>query len=294
MNFFLQTLIDAFSLGGLYALLALGLGMVFGIMRLVNFAHGEIIMICGYAMFFLAGQSSWLVVAGILVVSVVVAVLMERVAFRPLRGAEPSTLMIASFALSYFLQNLALAIMGGFPKSLDALPVLIKPINLYRLNVPTGSVVTIIVTAAVLIALTLFLQRTSLGIQMRAAAEDSTASQLLGVRTNRVVASAFVISGLLAGIMSLLFISQLGLVGPRVGLEPLIVAFVGVVLGGMGSLPGAALGGFMVGVIQTAFQAVLPPTLGGYRQAFVFGVVIFFLLFRPRGILAPPQVERRA
>jgi branched-chain amino acid transport system permease protein len=202
--------------------------------------------------------------------------------------------MIASFALSYFLQNLAMATMGGFAKSLNALPMLVKPITVFALRVPTSNVITIGVTVGVLIALTLFLQRTSLGVQMRAAAEDVITAQLLGVKTNRVVASAFAISGLLAGIVSLLFIGQLGLVWHGVGIEPLIVAFVAVVLGGMGSLPGAALGGFIVGVLQTSFQTALPTTLAGYRQAFVFAVVIFFLLIRPQGILPPRSAGRRA
>lgn len=294
MIFFIQTLIDAISLGGLYALMALGLAMVFSIMGLVNWAHGEILMISGYTMFFLAGQSPFLVVFGTLAVSVVLALGMERVAFRPLRGAEPTSLMIASFALSYFLQNLALATMGGFAKSLNALPYLIMPVAIFDLQVSMGSIITIFVTAAVLILLTIFLRRTSLGVQMRAAAEDIVTAQLLGVKTNKVVASAFSISGLLAGIVSLLFIGQLGLVGHTVGIEPLIVAFVGIVLGGMGRLSGAALGGFMVGILQTSFQASLPPTLGGYRQAFVFAVVLFFLLFRPQGILPRRSVGRRA
>ena len=294
MVYMLQTIIDAVSLGALYALLAIGLAMVFGIMRLVNWAHGDIIMLSGYVMFFLAGQFPWMLVIITLIFSIGIALLMERVAFRPLRGAEPSSLMIASFALSYFLQGLALAIMGGFPKSLNALPFLMKPINIYNLSVSTGSILTIFVTASVLIALTIFLQKTSLGIQMRAAAEDVTTAQLLGVKTNKVVASSFAISGMLAGIVALLFIGQLGLVGSTVGTEPLIIAFVSVVLGGMGSLPGAVLGGFIIGVTQTIFQAVLPSELGGYRQAYVFGIVILFLLFRPQGILPPQSVGRKA
>jgi len=292
--FFVQTAVDAIGLGALYALMALGLAMVFSIMRLVNWAHGEIVMICGYTMFFLAAQSPWLVVIGTLAVSVGIALGMERAVFRPLRGAEPTTLMIASFALSYFLQNLALVTMGGFAKSHNALPILVEPITMLGLQVSTGSFITIFVTAAVLVLLTVFLRRTSLGIQMRAAAEDIVAAQLLGVRTNKVVAAAFSISGLLAGIVSLLFIGQLGLVSHTVGTAPLIVAFVGVVMGGMGNLSGAVLGGFTVGILQTIFQASLPPTLGGYRQAFVFAVVLFFLRFRPQGILPQRSVGRRA
>jgi len=293
MSSLFQTAIDAISLGGLYALLALGLAVLFSIMRLVNWAHGEIIMIGGYVLFFLDGYSPWLVVVATIGICMFIALGMERIAFRSLRGAEPTTLMITSFAVSYFLQNLALALMGGFAKSLNAIPVLIEPITLFGLSVPKGSIITIIVTAAVMIVLTLFFRRSFLGIQMRAAAEDIVAAQLLGVKINTVVASAFAISGLLAGIVSVLFIGQMGLVGHTVGVEPLIIAFVAVVFGGMGSIPGAALGGFLVGVMQTLFQAALPPALGGFRQAFVFGAVLLILLIRPQGIIPQRTVKRR-
>ncbi|MBW1714008.1 MAG: branched-chain amino acid ABC transporter permease [Deltaproteobacteria bacterium] len=242
----------------------------------------------------MAGFSSWLIIVVTLAVAVLVSLGMERAIFRSLRGAEATTLMIASFALSYFLQNLALATMTGFAKSFDGIPLLIKTVTIYQLHIPLGNIVTIVVTTAVLVFLSMFLKRTSLGVQMRAAAEDIITAQLLGVQTNRVVATAFAISGFMAGVVALLSLGQLGMVGHISGVEPLIVAFVAVVLGGMGSLVGAALGGFLVGIIQTVFQVGLPTDLGGYRQAFVFIVVIAILLFRPQGILAQRTTGRKA
>lgn len=286
----LQTLIDAFSVGSLYALVALGLAVVFGIMRLVNWAHGELIVIGGYLMYVLTGRPAALMVTAVVACVIAAALLMNVVAFRPLRRADTTTLLIASFALSYLLQSAFLVAFTSFARPISALSTLSKPVELAGFRVPIVTLVTIAVTAGVLSVLVVFLRKTDLGLQMRGAAEDFEMSRLLGVPANRVIGIAFAISGALAGIVAVLYFAQQGIVSPTSGVQPLIVAFVAVVLGGMGTLSGAVLGGFIVGVCETGFQALLPASLGQYRQAFVFLLVIVFLLLRPQGLLPPKSI----
>lgn len=293
MDYVIQTIVDVLSLGGLYALLALGLGVVFSIMNLVNWAHGELIVVGGYTMYLLAGFPLPVVILGTVITVTVTALLMERAAFRPIRGAAPSTLMFTSFALSYLLQNAALIAFGSFPKSIPGMSGLISQVKIGSVELPLVNIITILVTICVLVVLVLFLKRSSLGLQMRASAEDFVTSRLLGVKANRVVVASFAISGLLAGVVALLFLGQQGVVRPTTGLEPLTIAFVAVVLGGMGNLSGAVLGGFVVGALQTGFQVLLPVAYGQYRSAFVFFLVIVFLLFRPQGLLPPRTAARR-
>lgn len=281
----LQNLIDAVSLGAVYALAALGIGLIFGIMRLINFAHGELIMIGGYTLFLLAGHP-WLVMGLAVLLTVSIAALgMERLAFRTLRGASPTTLLIASFALSYLLQHLVLLAFGSRPTGVDFLSVLNQSIELGGLRIPMLQLATIALTLLLIAALTLFFARTEIGMQMRAAAEDFTMARLVGVKADRVIAFAFGISGLLASVLSLYLVTQTGTVSYKMGISMVLVAFVSVVIGGMGSLAGAALGGFLVGVVSVSLQAYLPVELRPYRDAFVYLLFIAFLLWRPEGLM---------
>lgn len=262
-------------------------------MNLINWAHGELIMIGGYVMYFLSSQPAWIVVVGTLAAVVIAALAMERIAFRPVRMADATTLMVTSFALSFFLQNGVYATIGAIPRAFGAFPSLVEPIDVFGLQVPLVSVVTIVVTLILLAGLVTFLRQTALGNQMRAAAEDFSTARLMGVKANRVIATAFAISGFLAATVALLFVAQTGQVSATMGVEPVIVAFVSVVIGGMGNLIGAALGGFIVGCLTVVLQATLPVDVADYRQAIVFGVVIGFLLFRPGGLLPSRMVGRR-
>jgi branched-chain amino acid transport system permease protein len=288
-----QTLVDAVSVGGLYALTALGIGLIFGVMRLINFAHAQLIMAAGYAVVVFVSQSVVLAIVGALAAAVLLALLVERAAFRPLRGADPAMLLIASFAVSFFLEKATIMFVGSRPKGVDFLPGLARQIELAGIRLQLLQLVTIAVCLVLLIATTWFLKSTRLGLEMRAAAENFRMAEVLGIRANRVIATAFAISALLAGTVALLAIAQTGVVQPRMGLQLVIIAFVGTVIGGLGSLPGSALGGFLVGAVTILLQALLPPDLRVFREAFLFVAVAAVLVLRPQGLIPAPGLRER-
>jgi branched-chain amino acid transport system permease protein len=293
MTIIVQHIIDALTLGSIYALLGLGIALVFGIMRLINFAHGELIMVSAYLLV-LVGDPPWPVLILLaLAVPVIFGLLMERIAFRPVRGASEATLLVTSFAVSFLLQNLALLIFGATPRTHQISTVLGESFTVAGLTVPKLSVVTIVATMVLLGGLSVFFARSRLGIQMRAAAEDFTMARILGVRANVVIASAFGISGALAGVAALLLVAQSGTATPTMGVSVILIAFVGTVLGGMGSLPGAVLGGFLLAAMSVALDAYLPGGLRVYRDAFAFGAVILVLLYRPQGLIVPKGLRTR-
>lgn len=277
--------IDGISLGSLFALFSLGIGLLFGIMRLINFAHGELIMIGAFAFSFIVGLP-WpiriLVVVGL---TMLAAVGMERVAFRYARGADPDTLLVTSFALSFLLQNLAILLFGGLPRSVAIYPFLTDSVHVGTFTIPTIEIVTVGVTAVLLVSFGAFLNRTRIGVQMRAAAENFTMARLLGVRANTVIATAFALSGLLAGVAAIILVQQTGIVQPTIGVTPVLAAFVATILGGLGSLTGAVVGGYFLGGLTVALQALLPLSVRSYRDAFVFGIVLLVLVLRPQGLL---------
>lgn len=293
MQSVVQNLVDAITFGSLYALFALGVALVFGIMRLVNFAHGSLIMIGAFALVLLSGM--WLPLRLIVVVATVVlaALLMERAAFRPVRDASPATMLITSFGVSYLLQSLATLILGTLPRSTNLLGGLTKSVTVAGISVQWLDITTIVTTAVLLGALSVFLARTPLGVQLRAAAEDFRMARVLGVRANSVIATAFAISGLLAAVASILLVTQGGVVDNTIGADPVLVAFISTVLGGMGSLRGAVLGGLVLGLITVLLQAYLPLELRYYRDAFAYTAVIAVLLLRPQGLFAAASVRTR-
>ncbi|APH73503.1 branched-chain amino acid ABC transporter permease [Aquibium oceanicum] len=293
MSWIVQALIDALSIGSIYALTALGIGLIFGIMRLINFAHAEFITVTVYilvlaiglgfpvALFFAAGGA------------LVLALLSERLAFRPVRGANPSTLLITSFALSYLLQNTLVLIFGARPMGLNILPSLSQPLLIGDVRVPMIQVVTIAVTILLLLGTGAFLRKTRIGIEMRAAAVDFQMARLLGIRANRVIAVAFGLSGILASSAAVLYVAQTGVVEPRLGLHLALIGFVATVVGGMGSLPGAVLGGLAVGMVTVFLQVLLPADLRPFREAFVYMAVIMVLVLRPQGLFRPASARER-
>ena len=288
-----QTLIDAISVGGLYSLTALGIGLIFGVMRLINFAHGELIMITGYVLLALFGQPLPVMLTAGFLAAIALALLTERVAFRPLRNAEPATLLISSFAVSFFLQKSLILFVGSRPKGIDFLPELSRQVEILGVRLQSLQIVTILVSVILLGGFSWFLKATRFGLQMRAAAEDFRMARVLGVRANRVIAAAFALSAVLAATVSCLLVAQTGIVQPRMGLQLVIIAFVGTVIGGLGSLTGAALGGFLVGVVTILLQALLPPDLRVFREAFVFVAVTLVLLFRPQGLIPARGLKER-
>jgi branched-chain amino acid transport system permease protein len=292
---FIQNLIDAVALGSIYALVALGVGLLFGILRLINFAHGDYITIGAYALIvpsadvtarLLIGDWPWpVLIPTICLIVVIAALLTDAAVFRPLRRASSPTLMIASFAVSYIIQNGVLMAYGSRPKSVDLWSGANSQVFIGDLRVPMLQLITLAVTLVLMVAVTLFLRRTSYGIQMRAAAEDFRMAQYLGVRGNVVIGIAFALSGILAGVVSLLYTTQSGSLSHVMGVPLALFAFVAVVVGGMGSLVGAVVGGFVIGIIVTMLQAYLPPDLRAFRDAFAFAFVILVLLVRPAGLV---------
>jgi branched-chain amino acid transport system permease protein len=263
-------------------------------MRLVNFAHGDLVTSGAYALYVLAGVTFGIALPVMLLVVIVLALVMERVAFRPLREADPMTLLVTSFSLSYLLQNVDTMIFNARTKSI-ALPTFFSDqFTVGGLQIPNLDLVTIGVTAVLLLGLRFFLGNTALGLQILAAASDFSMARLLGVRANRVIAVAFGISGLLAGVVAFTLVAQLGDVTPSLGVQPVLIGFAGVIIGGMGSLVGAALGGFVLGALTIVLQASLPLSARPFRDAFLFCIVILFLLLRPQGLVSSSYVAERA
>ena len=298
-----QVLIDAISLGSLYALVALAIGLVFGVMRLINFAQADYVTIGAYSLVvptasitppLLFGALSPALMIGCVVLTVtVLALLTERIAFRPLRSSNPTTLLISSFAVSYFLQSLLTLLHGGRPKAVSIGEPLTRAVELFGIRIPGVQLLTMGVAVTLLIALVLFLKKTPLGVQLRAAAEDFQMARLLGVPANRVIAIAFAISGILGGTISLLFVIQTGMLDIKLGMMLVVYAFFATVIGGMGSLPGAVLGGFIVGIVSVLLQSYLPQDMRAFRDAGVFALVILILLVRPQGLIVTSAAKER-
>jgi branched-chain amino acid transport system permease protein len=293
MTWFVQALVDATSIGSIYALTALGIGLIFGILRLINFAHAEFITIAVYVVMLTIAFGFPVALLAAAVGVLVLALLSERLAFRPVRGADPSTLLITSFALSYLLQNTLVLVFGARPSGLNILPELSQPILVGGVRLPIIHLVTIAVTILLLAATGAFLRKTRMGIEMRAAAVDFQMARLLGVRANRVIATAFGLSGVLATAAAILYVAQTGVVEPRLGLHLALIGFVATVVGGMGSLPGAVLGGLAVGMVTVFLQVLLPADLRPYREAFVYLAVILVLVLRPQGLFRSASARER-
>ncbi len=288
MDLVIQQLINAISLGGVYALLALGLAIVFSIMGLVNFAHGEIMTLGGYAMWFVTiqfGAPLPLVFLAAVATAMAAALLMERIAFRPVRGASVATMLLTSFAVSVILQVTFQNLISPRPRGIQLPPEMSQVIQILGVRIGLIQLLAILMVLLSLGLLTIFLRRTTLGISMRAAAQDFAVARLMGVRADAVIATAFAISGLLAGVAAFLWVAQRGSVDPAMGLTPVIKAFIASVMGGLGSLPGAVVGGFVLGFIEVTLQAWLPQEALPFKDAVSLTIVILILLWRPQGLL---------
>jgi len=284
-----QVQVDAIGIGAVYALMAVGIGLVFGVLRLVNFAYGQLVMAGAFALAF-ASDRDWPVWAGIVLCFAVVIALsmaMERVVFRPLRTQSAATMLVATFAVAFLLQAIALVIdqrddtLGEPAASLARLNL---PWVVFGTDVRKITVVAIVTAAVCLLALVLFLERTTVGLQMRAAAMDFQTARLLGVRANRVIGSAVLVSGVLAAIVAVMLTVQQPLVTSTFALRETIVVLAGVVVGGMNRLLSATLGGFAIGYASGLLGGALPTEQSQYLPSFLFGLVILTLLVRPGGL----------
>ena len=283
----LQAIIDAIAVGALYALVAVGIALVFGVMRLINFAHGELITAGAYSLYLTRNLPLAVSIIICFLVCVVMALLIQEVAFRPLRGASPATTLVATFAVAIALEAVWLIAFTPEGKTADLLSTLNQTATRGSPHLRWLTITELGAGLLLLGGLALILGRTTIGLQMRAAAADFRAARLLGVRANRVIRFAFALAGVLAAVVSLLLTVSQPLVTPTFGLDVTILALVGAVLGGIDRLATATAGGFLIGFIISFLGDELPSSLSSFSTAFTFGVVILALLLRPSGLLAP-------
>ncbi len=294
MTYVAQQLINALALGSTYALLALGLAMVYSILKLVNFAHGELVTIGAYAMYGIhkAGLPFGAQVAAALLAGALAGIAMDRVAFRPLRGASFTTLLFASFAVGVIVQGVLRAAVSPRQEALPFPAIFNEVITIAGVTIGWLQIITTLMTITALLILNVFLRRTNQGLGMLAAAQDFSMARVVGVRANRVISIAFAISGALAALAAVAIVAKRGTVDPGMGFQPVIAALIGTVIGGVGSLSGAVFGGFVLGATEVIFSAALPADLAGYSPAFTLSMVIMILYFRPRGLLQRTEEER--
>ncbi|WP_186394400.1 branched-chain amino acid ABC transporter permease [Stappia sp. TSB10GB4] len=295
MAFTVQFVIDVLSLGGAYALMALGLVIIYGILRLVNFAYGELIMVAGYTLYLTGGSGlPWIVMAVLaLAMAVVFGIFTDYAAFRPVRAKSVTAVLITSFAFSNLLQNAALLFISPRPRYVPLPEIFSQTVVIAGAITPVRNLLTIAASIVLLAAVAFLMRKTTLGIAMRAAASNFTMARMLGVPANLIISLAFALSGFLAGVVGILWIGRIGTVVPGIGLEPLLVAFIATVIGGMRSLPGAVIGGFLLAFIDTTLNYTLSQDLLKFRDAFTFGLVILILLWRPDGLIKGPASGQR-
>lgn len=291
---FLTTLINGLSLGGVYALIALGYTMVYGIAKMLNFAHGDIIMVGGYTIllfFNMVGMPLLgLLVATLMavIVCMIFGVATERFAYRPLRGASPLAVLITAIGVSYLLQSIAQIVFGTAERKLVL--NFMGTIEIGALKIDVATIITLVVAAAIMVALTLFIDRTKTGKAMLAVSEDRGASQLVGISVNAIIAITFAIGSALAGVAGVFMIMKSPKVTFTMGAMPGIKAFTAAVIGGIGSIPGAMLGGIVLGLIETICNAI--PAIAPFTVAIEFGLLIIILLVKPTGILGKKKREK--
>ena len=289
---FLSYLISGISLGSVYAIIALGYTMVYGIAKMLNFAHGDVIMIGGYvsfcAMFYL-GLPSIVAVLMAVVVCTVLGIVIERLAYKPLRSAPSLAVLITAIGVSYFLQNSALLIWKAAARSYP--PVVTGAVKIFggKLTVSYVSLLTIAACVVIMIGLTTFVNKSKMGKAMRACSEDKAAAQLMGINVNATISATFAIGSALAGIGSVLYLCAYQQASPTMGSMMGLKAFVAAVLGGIGSIPGAMIGGFAIGLLEALVSAV---GLSIWKDGVVFAILIVVLLVKPTGILGRPQTEK--
>jgi branched-chain amino acid transport system permease protein len=287
--YILQQIINAASLGSLYALVAIGLSLIFGILRMANFAHGDMMMVGAFATLLLGGTGMGFVAAtaGGVAAGAVAGMIVERTAYRPVRGSPDVTLLLTSLAVTYILENLGILIFTSSPHGFplpnwldDSFELADGAITFTRINVAT-----VALTGVALAVLGWIVTRTTSGLGMRAAAEDLGAAYIVGLNVNRLIVLAFALASGFAGLAGVLWAAQSGEVEPAMGFTPLLKAFVAAIIGGFGSIPGALVGGYLLGALEVAIVAFLPSGVSPFRDAVVFTLLIVFLLFRPAGLL---------
>lgn len=285
----LQQCINAIGLGSLYAVIAVGLSLIFSVLRMTNFAHGEMMTVGAFAMIF--AQAAEIDFVSTLVIAILAAaltgVITERLAYRPLRNAPDVSLLLTSFAVSYILQNLGVMLFTGSPRPFPVPEWFDHNFEFLEgaVVVTTGTALTVALTGLAFFSFGWFVTKSTAGLGLRAIAEDLTAAQLTGLPVNRLIVIAFAIAAGFAGLGGVLWAAQTGVTSPDMGFQPLLKAFVAAIVGGLGSVPAALFGGYLLGALEVAISATLPSELAAYRDAWVFALLIAFLLYRPNGLL---------
>lgn len=288
---FIQQFINGLSLGSVYALMALGYTMVYGIAKMLNFAHGDIIMVGAYTVAVVCstlGMSSAAAVAASVIICTVLGVTIEKIAYKPLRAASPLAVLITAIGVSFFLQSVALLIFGSNARKVPSV-VSLGSIRVANIDLSGVALVIIGVTILIMICLSLFINCTKVGKAMLAVSEDKGAAELMGINVNATISLTFAIGSALAAVAGVLFVSSYGYVDPYTGALPGIKAFVAAVLGGIGSIPGAMIGGVILGIIESLSKAYISTNLA---DAIVFGVLIIVLLVKPTGILGKKKITK--
>ena len=289
MELFLSTVINGLSLGGIYAMIALGYTMVYDIAKMLNFAHGDVIMVGGYIIYvFMATRNPILAIVMAIITCVALGIIIEKIAYKPLRGASPLAVLITAIGVSYLLQSLSQMIFGSAPKMVVVYEF--GYITLFGVNVQVSSLVTLGVTLVVMVALTLFVKCTRLGRAMIAVSEDKGAAQLMGINVNGIITITFAIGSALAALAGLFYLLKAPTVFNTMGAMPGIKAFTAAVIGGIGSIPGAMLGGILLGIVEAVSYKI--SVIAPYTDAIEFSILILILLVRPTGFLGKKRREK--
>ncbi|MBF1077128.1 branched-chain amino acid ABC transporter permease [Solobacterium sp.] len=290
MNQFFMQFINGLNIGSIYALIALGYTMVYGIAKLINFAHGDVIMVGAYISFISMkfGLPWWLAVIISIVACAVLGVVMEKVAYKPLRNASRISLLITAIGISYLLQNLFQLIFGANPQPYHAF-ITLPALNLGGISIQANYYITFSVSVLLMILLTLFVNKTTMGKAMRAVSEDEGAAKLMGINVDTTISLTFAIGCALAAIAGILYANCYPMINPTLGSLPGIKAFIAAVLGGIGSIPGAVLGAFILGMVEAMTKAYISSQL---TDTIVFAILILMLVFKPAGILGKNVKEK--
>lgn len=290
MEFLIQQVLSGISLGGQYALIAIGYTMVYGILRLINFAHGDVFMVAGLFMIYLSASIPiYFSIPIMVVMTVVLGFVIERAAYKPLRSAPRMSVMISAIGVSYLLQNLALYATGGQPKTYTSIPYISNTITVFGATTSVVTVITPILVIALVVLLTLLINHTKVGVAMRAVAKDFETSRLMGVKINTVISVTFIIGSFLAAVGSLLYFTNYPTVVPLSGAMPGLKAFVAAVFGGIGSIPGAVIGAFIIGVCETLIKGT---DFAVFSDAFTFALLIVILVAKPTGIFGEKATDK--
>ena len=300
----LPYVISGISVGGQYALIAIGYTMVYGILRLINFAHGDVFMVAGLVMVYLAASMPLYVAIPLMILlTVALGFCIERVAYKPLRSAPRMSVMISAIGVSYLLQNLALYITGGLNKNYPSIPWISDTVTLFGMSTTRVTIITPFLTIALVLALVMLINRTKIGMAMRAVSKDFETSQLMGIKINSVISSTFIIGTFLAAIGSMLYFTNYPGVVPTAGSMPGLKAFVAAVFGGIGSIPGAVIGAFIIGICEsiiTGLDTILISSglltdqmgLATFSDAFTFVLLIVILVFKPTGLFGEKTTDK--